>query len=110
MTPGERAELFAALPSWVQAKIDSEYAPCGYKDDIIEEVGSTIKESQRSGGSVNPKSPIIEWGLDYCIEKAHSDATRFERDVCHYLEMSLSPGKRWFRNYVLDQASVLSTL
>lgn len=101
MTPGERTELFAALPLWVQAKIDNEYAPCGYKDDIIEEIGSTIKERQRNGGLMNPKSPIIEDGLNYCIEKAHSDAARFEKDVCYYIEMSLSPGKHWFQNYVL---------
>lgn len=49
---------------------------------------------------------LLAPGLDFCIEKSYSDAQRFEKDVCHCIEVSLSPGKHWFRNFVLGQRTV----
>jgi hypothetical protein len=101
LTPEERSDLLANLTETSRIIIDRDYVACGFRDDIIEEIASTISERRREGGQLNPKSPMIEAGLNYCAERAWQLARDSGSDICRYLEMSLMPDRRWFRDYVL---------
>ncbi len=96
----ERETLFQSLSEYARHLV-KQYADCGYRADILEEIALTIQESRNLAHPLTPQKPVIEYGLEYCLEKARSDGERFGHDVCHYIEMSLSPGKNWFKGWVL---------
>ena len=78
------------------------YADCNLKDLILGEIETAIVTTAKSNHPIIVHDPLVAAGLKKCVMQAKGLAQRNAKDLCYYLTMSLSPGKRWFYNFVVN--------
>jgi len=97
------SEYYEKVLEWCAVTIKEVYGPCGFENEIRRRLHDLTlewerreekaeKDERKIGG---PK--VIFYGLMKSSRQAGGLAKKYNKDVCHYLRMSLDNG--WLRNF-----------